>query len=98
MPLAVRDECQVTRPQRSWIGSFHFEPALTGRHDVEHECSRHRGVNESPWCRELAATVERAAHPQEIERFPEWIDRSQRLSHAIDATWRDVGHEEDLDE
>ena len=83
MTLTVGQERKITRLQQVRVGIRGFHPALPFRHDMEHHAVLEGRDGHAPGRREFRARVERAAHPQEMQRFTERIRRRRpRGRHA----------------
>ncbi|HEX9783451.1 MAG TPA: hypothetical protein VGA56_12065 [Opitutaceae bacterium] len=86
--FAVRHKHEITALQPVTLATD-FQRAATLRHEVKHQAAPHRRQHQSPRCRKLRATVERAGHAQEVQRFTQRIDRRPHLVvvHAVEQ-WR----------
>ena len=82
MSLTVGYERKVARLEQVSIGTRHFDPAPARGHDVEHHAVLQGRNRQAPRRREIGARVERAAHPEEVQRFTERVG-GPRVRHAF---------------
>jgi hypothetical protein len=96
--LPMGHQSEVARLQRAGLDSVDLEPAPTRRHHVEHQRVRHCRQRQGPRRGEVAAAVKGAAHPQDVERFPEGVHRRPWFAHARESRRREPLRPEILDE
>ena len=82
VPLAVRDEREVPRPEPAGVGVPGLEQHAPRGDDVEPHVCGHRRQRQTPRRGELGAAVEGAVHPEEVQRLAERIQGRERVDRV----------------